>query len=114
MVHFRKRFSLEALQEINEIICLDQNDKKDDSDDFDDEKENSGNLSSKKEEDSDCQSPQAMTPNKGKLLMDATCIPADMTYPTDMKLLNKAREKTEQIIDLLSKNLPEKKVRTNR
>jgi hypothetical protein len=41
--------------------------------------------------------------NKGKLLMDATCAPADITFPTDFKLLNNAREKSEQIIDLLHK-----------
>jgi len=40
-------------------------------------------------------------PSKGQLLLDATCIPADITYPTDLKLLNDAREKTEEIIDRL-------------
>jgi len=39
--------------------------------------------------------------NKGKLLVDATCSPADITFPTDLKLLNKAREKSEHIIDVL-------------
>ena len=29
--------------------------------------------------------------NKGKLLMDTTCAPADITYPTDLKLLNAAK-----------------------
>ncbi|BBO69837.1 hypothetical protein DSCA_37670 [Desulfosarcina alkanivorans] len=37
--------------------------------------------------------------NQGQLLLDATCAPADITYPTDLKLHNKAREKSEQIID---------------
>ena len=47
--------------------------------------------------------------------MDATCIPADITYPTDMKLLNKCREKSETIIDLLhKKENDKKKVRTYR
>lgn len=39
--------------------------------------------------------------NKGKLLLDATCAPADIRYPTDLSLLNEAREKTEKIIDTL-------------
>ena len=39
--------------------------------------------------------------NRGKLIIDATCAPADMTYPTDLKILNAAREKTESIIDIL-------------
>ena len=33
--------------------------------------------------------------------MDATCTPADIRYPTDLSLLNEAREKTEGIIDTL-------------
>ena len=37
--------------------------------------------------------------NCGKLLVDATCTPADIAYPTDLSLLNEAREKSEQIID---------------
>lgn len=39
--------------------------------------------------------------NQGKLLMDATCAPADVSFPTDLKLLNTAREKSEQTIDVL-------------
>jgi hypothetical protein len=31
--------------------------------------------------------------NKGTLLIDATCAPADIRYPTDLSLLNEAREK---------------------
>jgi hypothetical protein len=37
----------------------------------------------------------------GKLLLDATCAPADIKYPTDLSLLNEAREKTEKTIDAL-------------
>lgn len=37
----------------------------------------------------------------GKLLIDATCAPADITYPTDLKLLDHARRLTEQVIDIL-------------
>jgi hypothetical protein len=40
-------------------------------------------------------------PNKGTVLMDATCAPADVAYPTDLNLLNEAREKLEAIIDTL-------------
>jgi len=45
--------------------------------------------------------PPAKPTNKGKLLLDATCAPADIRYPTDLSLLNEAREKTEKIIDTL-------------
>jgi hypothetical protein len=39
--------------------------------------------------------------NKGTLMLDATCAPAYITYPTDVNLLNQAREKLEGIIDTL-------------
>lgn len=40
-------------------------------------------------------------PNQGTVLVDATCTPADVAYPTDLNLLNEAREKLEAIIDTL-------------
>lgn len=39
--------------------------------------------------------------NKGKLKLDATVADQNIAYPTDLTLLNKGREKTEEIIDLL-------------
>lgn len=39
--------------------------------------------------------------NQGTLLVDATCAPADIAYPTDLNLLNEARKKLESIIDTL-------------
>ena len=40
-------------------------------------------------------------PNKGKLKLDATIADQYISYPNDLGLLNKAREKTEAIIDIL-------------
>jgi hypothetical protein len=39
--------------------------------------------------------------NKGTLMLDATCAPADIRYPTDLNLLNEARKKLEGMIDTL-------------
>jgi hypothetical protein len=39
--------------------------------------------------------------HQGKLILDATVTPQAIRYPTDLSLLNEAREFTEQIIDLL-------------
>lgn len=84
-VHFRKRFSDDVMLKINEIIC--QKASKPKSKDDDQTKgDGTGHY------------------NKGKLIVDAACAPSDITYPTDLKLLNKAREKTEKIIDVLHKN----------
>jgi len=84
MVDFRKRFGEEGMQRLSEAIALaslsesqlfpTENDSKDDSE------------------------PPA---NNGQLIADATCAPADIRYPTDVSLLNEAREKTEEIIDQL-------------
>jgi transposase, IS5 family len=53
--------------------------------------------------------------NKGRVLFDATICPQDISYPTDLGLLNEAREKTEQIIDVLyNPKLHVKKPRTYR
>ena len=50
------------------------------------------------------------------MIVDATCTPADIRYPTDISLLNEAREKSEQIIDTLFEPLKgqRKKPRTYR
>lgn len=42
-------------------------------------------------------------PNQGTLILDATCTPADIKYPTDLGLLNESREKLDEIIDTLHK-----------
>jgi len=39
--------------------------------------------------------------NAGKLIVDATACPQDIRYPTDLDLLNDAREKSEELIDHL-------------
>jgi hypothetical protein len=55
--------------------------------------------------------------NRGKLILDATCAPGDISYPTDLELLNQARKQTEKIIDLLYEQVKrqlDKKPRTYR
>jgi hypothetical protein len=44
--------------------------------------------------------------DNGTLIIDATCTPADVRYPTDLSLLNECREHSEKIIDILWKNSP--------
>jgi len=99
LTHFRKRFSQKSLSKINESIVhrvLEVGQKE-----GDDSKEDMGE--------------EPRSP-KGKLIVDATCTPADIKYPTDLSLLNEAREKTEEIIDHLHpfRSNAEKKPRTYR
>ena len=101
-VYFRKRFKKKKLGEINEAITRKA-------------LEQEKILSCDNDDDPDSPTSGTST-NKGKLLVDATCTPADITFPTDLKLLNTAREKSEEIIDILHSPLKgiQKKPRTYR
>jgi hypothetical protein len=82
MTHFRERLTPDMLNRVNERVI--ETDIK------------------KKEPEKAAAGEEAAAPvNKGKLLLDATCVPQDIRFPTDLSLLNEAREKTEEIIDLL-------------
>jgi IS5 family transposase len=52
--------------------------------------------------------------HQGELIVDATACPQDISYPTDLNLLNDAREKSEQLIDILCKGRKIVKPRTYR
>ncbi|MDC7247499.1 MAG: IS5 family transposase [Sphaerochaetaceae bacterium] len=93
LVHFRKRITPEMLKEINEKIVKRQLEK--DAEDHEDDDTNPSSGSS------DGKINESSSDHKGQLLVDATCTPADIRFPTDLSLLNEAREKTEEIIDYL-------------
>ncbi len=82
LVHFRKRIGINLVNKINEKMVKDQTQVQGEEV----EKESSERSEPK---------------NQGKLILDATCAPADIKYPTDLGLLNQAREHTEKIIDIL-------------
>lgn len=86
-VHFRKRITKDMIGAINDTIAREAQSEIQNGVDDDDN--------------SDPGDDDAPPKNKGKLLVDATCAPGDITFPTDLKLLNKAREKSEEIIDKL-------------
>ena len=122
MVHFRKRFSAEMLNEINEEICRAAKEaeekKKKDDDDNKPQPPSGGNKAVTEESKSpkEGSSFEVYPANKGKLILDATCAPADIRFPTDLSLLNEAREKLDDIIDIVHKALgkPGKRPRTYR
>lgn len=99
MVHFRKRLDQDTMLEINEMICQQEKEQEQPKEPQDpgDPPASGGPSPEEKEEKSQATEPA----NKGKLLLDATCAPADIRYPTDLSLLNEAREKTEAMIDTL-------------
>ena len=52
-------------------------------------------------EDVSCEEEAVEGSRQGKLILDATVAPQAIRYPTDLSLLNEAREFSEQIIDIL-------------
>ena len=94
MVHFRKRLSESVIAEINELIIEKANAS-------DDDELGGSSHGSDDAAHTDGRESEQEPPNSGSLLMDASCTPADIRYPTDLSLLNEARKKTEAIIDVL-------------
>ena len=94
MVTFRERFKMDDIVSINDLI------------------EGRVDVLLKKKETlfENSDEPDDTPPShSGKLVIDATVAPADMKYPTDLNLLNEAREKTEKLIDKLWEPSPDKR-----
>jgi transposase, IS5 family len=94
LVHFRQRISANLIKKVNERMV--------------EKMRETTSKPPEKKKDSDAKNE---SPNQGKLIIDATCAPADISYPTDLGLLNQARVHTEKIIDILYKSL---KVKINK
>lgn len=105
MVDFRKRFGEGGLQRIAEAIALASlppvTETQSDQDNDPSENTNSNTSTTHAGEQT----------NRGKLIADATCAPADIRYPTDTSLLNEARQKTDALIDALHEPLVGKQPR---
>lgn len=102
MTYFRKRISMEMIQEITEkVFCRDACTKTDnaESDLSDDDTEEAKPI--EKQEAETEVATDSGSANRGTLILDATCCPADIRYPTDVCLLNQARELSEKAIDCL-------------
>jgi transposase, IS5 family len=129
-VDLRKRIGPQQLNEINERIMGIIGAGKDNDSDCHNKPEDNRPLQdsppNETEEQQDASMKDIIIPitdiepvsNKGELLVDATACPQDIKYPTDLNLLNDAREKSEELIDVLytgMKQLDEKdKPRTYR
>jgi len=94
MTHFRKRLPAEVINRFNEKVISKATEQPDPEDD---PPPGGGNPVSDSEE----------PKNAGTIMMDATCAPADIKYPTDLNLVNDARERTENLIDQLRELNPE-------
>jgi hypothetical protein len=116
MVYFRKRLPETVLNDCNERIVryglkvIHSSDEKDPGDD-------SGNGGRSTSTADQPQTSNQKQTNQGSLLIDATCAPVDIRHPTDLSLLNEAREVTEILIDAMHPQVRERichKPRTHR
>ena len=110
-VEIRKRLGLDYWQQINDLIIA-ANNKQDNTtsnkdNSIDDDTTNNDTICN------NTNVTNVETPtNKGTLNIDATVIEQDITYPTDLKILNACREKLEQIITTICNNTNQPKPRT--
>ncbi len=93
MVAFRKRLNMDTMLELNNLIAMLK--KK--------ECEKAASVADK--QDKSGQSDDPVNNNSGTLILDATCTPAAITYPTDLKVLGQARKSGEKLIDTLHKRI---------
>jgi len=101
LVHFRQRMSANILNKVNQFMVKHSWETTESQSPS--KKSESENISESK--------------NRGKFIVDATCTPGDISYSTDLGLLNQARKQTEKVIDYLYELLKgklEKKPRTYR
>ncbi|MBP1618422.1 MAG: Transposase domain [Bacteroidetes bacterium] len=110
-VEFRKRLGMDNLNAINKKIVAIKTRL---------ESSHKSENQAKGSEDEDQQSNNGQegtngTSHKGRVIYDATACPQDIAYPTDLNLLNDAREKLEELIGHIhTKGLHGPKPRTYR
>jgi hypothetical protein len=103
-VDFRKRLGIEQINAINEkILGLGNTDDPDKHTDTENKIQDTNTL--KEDTPPNTLSKDNLeadkVTHKGKLIADATACPQDIAYPTDLTLLSDAREKSEELIDVL-------------
>ena len=111
LTQVRKRLGEEGMLEINEILLKYAHEtgmlkhrkkysrkKRDDKDKTNDNDKLGGESSEVKENQKEGESKEDTT-NRGTLKLDATVADQNVTYPVDIKLLNRARQESESIID---------------
>ncbi|MGI6724639.1 MAG: hypothetical protein ACOX62_00280 [Christensenellales bacterium] len=104
MTLFRKRIPVDLLADLNDFIAGRRNPYAEDGNTNSDSSGNTlpsdtpsgqSNESTATQEQNEKEQPA----NRGKLISDATCVPQDIRYSTDIGLLNEARERLEGVID---------------
>ena len=100
-VTLRKRLGKDAFEALNhsfieEVTQIEREEKK------------AKRLKGKKKSDDDSDTSDSLS-HHGQLIIDAVVAPQEIKHPTDLNLLNDAREHTERLIDLLWESEPGKR-----
>ena len=101
MTYFRKRISAEMVRELQALVFAAEAAERQDT--MPEPLQEAGNPVA----DDQTLSTNATAENQGTLILDATCCPADIHYPTDAGLLHQARELVEQMVDILYNSIRE-------
>ena len=110
LTYFRKRFSSESLKDLNRRIVSRYTGESviepeaGEAEQTSKEGEMDENVDGEKEKPQPC----------GTLIVDATCTPADIQFPTDVRLLHEGRRKLEGMMDHLQQGRHEKKPKNYR
>ncbi len=93
-VRLRKRLGIEVFEDLNQAFIKEVTRVEDA------EKKSKQSKSKQNKSDDDSNSSKPLT-HRGQLIIDAVVAPQEIKYPTDLNLLNDAREHTERLIDYL-------------
>jgi hypothetical protein len=121
MVHFRKRISPDLIKVCNDMtkqngiaLVKDLLSQCSEKECTETEREELASIVAELGEKPSSVDPDA---NWGTLILDASCAPEDIPYPSDLRLLHEARETTESVIDNLHAQISDsfgRKPRCNR
>lgn len=107
LTHFRKRFPADVIVQVNQWVV--EAAMRQVSEEDDDEGDSSDSNSS-----GDDESVEESEPDRGTLIVDASCAPQDIAYPTDVRLLHESRLKLEAMMDTLQAGRDQPKPRNYR
>lgn len=109
MTHFRQRLTQKFMNEVNAVLIDEEVKKALKSKEDDNNNDDSNNTG-------DSNNEERTIENNGELMLDATCCPSDVRFPTDVSLLNEALEKVHKMIDICHSYAKQgvKKIRTDR
>ena len=126
LTYFRKRFTADELKQWNHKIISQHNGEQESQAQVEEPTPcptpvaepagdpESGSATAADSDEGNTEDEKLESSNRGTLILDATCAPADIQYPTDVRLLHEARRKLEGMMDHLQEGRKELKPRNYR